>query len=167
MQTTWFYKIDFITIPFIDYKMSLPFELRKYHKNKTLNNWRIYGLKETDEFIESLYNRYIYTSHCELCNKEFKTTKDRHMEHDHETGRFRNIVCNRCNNRKHDVKMNSNNTSGYKGIYKQNCKTSKQGYTWRFDARINGKKKPIKSSVSYDKLVAFATQWKIDNNYIT
>ena len=117
--------------------------------------------------FEEIYNNYINAKHCELCNKQFQNTRDRQMEHCHATGQFRNIVCNNCNSRKEDRKINSNNTSGYKGISKQKDLTCKQGFCWIFQVRINGKKKTIKTSVNFDKLVKFAEQWKKDNNYHT
>ena len=146
--------------------MELPFELYNNHKSKTLANWKREGLIESDEQIEFIYTDYIYGIHCDLCGEFYKSTKDRQMEHCHETGEFRNIVCQSCNLRKADVKR-TKNTSGYCGIYKSMHKKYKQGYIWRFQAYINGKETQIKSSVDYDKLVAFATQWKIDNNYNT
>jgi len=148
--------------------MSLPFELYKNHKSITLWSWKTQRrLKETDEFIEELYNKYIHATHCELCNKEFKSTKDRQMEHCHETGIFRNIVCNKCNQLKRDVKFRKDNTSGYKGISKKIKKDCKQGFTWQFQVRVNGKTKTIKSNNDLDKLVAFADKWKLENNYHT
>jgi hypothetical protein len=148
--------------------MELPFKLRKGHKSYTKCHWKKRtGLKESDEKIEELYNRYIIATHCELCNKQFKSSKDRQMEHDHETGKFRNITCNSCNMKKHDVKMLSNNTSGYKGISKRILKKYKQGFIWVFDAVINGRQKTIKCSTDLEFLKAFADQWKIDNNYNT
>ena len=147
--------------------MSLPFELYEYHKPTMRWLWKKDGLKVTEEEFQSIYYMYIYTSHCELCNKEFKSVYDRHMEHNHETGEFRNIVCNSCNLMKYDVKIRKNNTSGYPGICKHKKKKSKQGFTWIFQANINGKQKKIKSSVNYDWLVEFAIKWKIDNNYHT
>ena len=78
--------------------MDLPFELSKRHKYITIYNWIKSGLK-TDN-IDEIYEKYIYATHCDLCEKEFKTTRDRQMEHNHDNGEFRNIVCNRCNKRK-------------------------------------------------------------------
>jgi hypothetical protein len=145
--------------------MELPFKLYKYHKTMTKTSWKNIGLN-MDNFDE-IYNKYIYATQCELCNMKFPTTRDRCMEHDHANGEFRNIVCNRCNLLKSDVKIQSNNTSGYISIFKNYNKTCKQGYTWRFQVYIDGKRKIIKSSIDYDKLVAFADKWKIDNNYNT
>ena len=147
--------------------MSLPFKLSKRHKYLTIYNWKRKGLIETDEFIDELYNRYIIATNCELCNKEFKTSQDREMDHSHTTFKFRNIVCNSCNQLKQDVKMRSDNTSGYRGIYKQKYKRSKQGFRWVFEVSINGKKKTIKTSTDLEFLKGWANQWKIDNNYLT
>ena len=121
----------------------------------------------TEEEIEEIYQKYIYATHCELCNKQFKTTKDRHMEHNNNTGEFRNIACSKCNHLKADVKIQSNNTTGYKGICKQYNLKYKQGFIWTFQAQVNGKQKQIKNCVNKEKLIAFAEKWKKDNNYHT
>ena len=147
--------------------MSLPFKLYKSHKRKTIYKWKSRGLNETDEFIEELYNRYILASRCELCDKEFISSQDREMDHSHTTFKFRNIVCTSCNNKKHDVKMLSNNTSGYKGICKYKCKRYKQGFRWVFKAYVNGKQKTIKSSVDLEFLKAYADNYLKENNYYT
>ena len=143
----------------------LPFELRKYHKCATKYAWKRYGLI-MDNF-EEIYKDYIHATHCDLCGKEFTKSIDRQMEHDHQTGEFRNIVCKSCNQLKSDVKMKTNNTSGYKGINKVKCKKMIQGFTWRFEARINEKKTIIKQSTNLEKLIEFSDKWKIDNNYHT
>ena len=141
----------------------LPFKLCKDHKPKMNYKWKQRGLI-TDNF-EEIYNKYIRATHCELCGKEFTKSIDRQMEHNHETGEFRNIVCNRCNTLKNDRKVRTDNTSGYKAISKKKCSTCKQGFTWYFRAIVNGKSKFIKSSNDLDKLVEFAEKWKKDNNY--
>jgi len=147
--------------------MELPFKLDKYHKSRTIYRWKKNGLIATEEEFEEIYQKYIYATHCELCNKQFKTSKDRHMEHDHDIGKFRNIVCNKCNSLKADVKIQSNNTSGYKGISKQINLNFKQGFTWTFKVYVNGKRKAIKAMTDKEKLIAFAEKWKKDNNYNT
>jgi hypothetical protein len=145
--------------------MELPFKLYDNHKSTFKRNWKRIGLIMNN--FDEIYNKYIYATHCELCNKQFPNTKDRQMEHDHKTGEFRNIVCRRCNQRKADVKIQCNNTSGYVGISKHIDIKCKQGYYWEFKAVVDGKHKLIKKSIDYDKLVAFADKWKIDNNYNT
>ena len=66
--------------------------------------------------MDELYERYINSTECELCNKEYKNTTDRHLDHDHTTGLFRNIVCCSCNASSKLKEINKNNTSGYKNI---------------------------------------------------
>jgi len=147
--------------------MSLPFELYEKHKTSKRCQWKKRGLKITDEEFETMYKRYIYSTHCELCNKEFKNSLDRQMEHNHETSEFRNIVCCSCNHRKIDVKISSKNTSGYKGISKYKDIRVKQGFCWRFQITINNKPKTIKTSVNFEKLKKFVEKWKKENNYHT
>ena len=56
--------------------------------------WRSRGVKNvTDE----MYNNYIATTYCECCLKEFSSSRDRHLDHDHETGEFRWVICHACN----------------------------------------------------------------------
>ncbi len=145
--------------------MDLPFPLGKRHRSDTKGRWKSRGLAfENDLAFSIVYKRYIYARQCELkrCQKVFTESKDRQMEHDHDTGKFRNIVCNKCNQRKADVKIQSNNTSGYKGI-----SWDKVNNSWKFYAAIDGKQMSIKMMKDLDKLIAFAEQWKIDNNYYT
>ena len=148
--------------------MELPFKLPKYHKSDTLRNWKQQGLVHDNP--EALYDEYIYATNCDLCGKLYKSSKDRQMEHEHLDGKygpFRNFTCRSCNMLKYDVKMKSNNTSGYKGISKLKDKNCKQGFRWEFQAMIDGKKKTIKTCVDKDKLIEFSEKWKKDNNYNT
>ena len=142
----------------------LPFKLYNNHKTITRCLWKKLGLI-MDNF-EEIYNNYIIATHCDLCGLKFKNTRERQMDHCHETGQFRNIVCRSCNALKKDRKQ-SNNTSGYKGISRQIDKRCKQGFRWRFQVNINGKLKAIKTSVNLEKLIKFAEKWKKDNNYHT
>ena len=145
----------------------MKFELKKYHKTNTIGKWKIKGLIAGEHEMGIIYTRYVNAEFCEICNKEFLTLRDRCMEHDHKTGKFRNVCCNKCNLLKNDVKLHKNNTSGYKHIYKQYAKTCKQGFTWMFIAQVDGKNKTIKKSVNLEKLIEFAENWKKENNYHT
>ena len=145
----------------------MKFDLYQGHKSGTKFSWLSRGLKCNDEEFELLYNRYINSEYCELCGIEYVKRHNRHMEHSHETGEFRNIVCNRCNQLKYDVKMSSKNTSGYKGICKQLDPKSKNGFYWKFQAYCGGKQRKIKQSYDLQTVVKFAEEWKKANNYHT
>jgi|TARA_R110001592_G_C12817437_1_gene718634 hypothetical protein len=64
-------------------------------KEQTIYRWKGYGLIYDD--YSELYEVYIKTMNCQHCQKEFKDSHDRCMDHDHYTGLFRKIVCQKCN----------------------------------------------------------------------
>ena len=145
----------------------LVFDLPKRHRSRTKGSWKYVGLVfenndsqfKNDLAFHVIYKRCIFARKCELCNTVFQKSNHRYMEHCHATGEFRNIVCNSCNLRKSDVKIKSNNTSGYKGI-------SKYIHGWQFRVMIKGKKHS-KYMPDLDKLIEYAERWKRENNYYT
>ena len=146
-------------------------KLHKYHKARTKCDWKRHGLIWTsEEEFEEIYQRVIDSIRCELCEKPYKNSRYRHMDHAHlidKFGWFRNVVCSSCNLLRSDKKIRSDNTSGYIGISKRIDNHCKQGFNWVFHAEVNGKTKAIKTSIDFDKLVKFANQWKIENKYNT
>ena len=68
-------------------------------KSQTISRWKNRGVVHTEQYtFDELYEAYIYCGYCEECNKPFKNNLDRCLDHDHETGNFRDIVCKKCNN---------------------------------------------------------------------
>ena len=65
------------------------------HKKMTIKNWKQKGVLYGD--FDELYDTYIKTINCTHCGKVFEITKERHLDHCHETGLFRKIVCQGCN----------------------------------------------------------------------
>ena len=65
-------------------------------KLKTMNKWRYRGVINVNE---EMYNNYIATTRCDCCLKEFSCSRDRCLDHDHETGEFRWVICQSCNNK--------------------------------------------------------------------
>ena len=64
-------------------------------KYDAIYKWKKSGLICDD--YNALYETYINTTECQHCQKEFTEKNRRCLDHDHETGLFRKIVCNRCN----------------------------------------------------------------------
>ena len=68
-----------------------------YKKNNMICKWKRRGLI-CDNYLE-LYDKYLLAEYCDICNNKFKSTFDRCMDHDHETGLFRQFLCRSCNNK--------------------------------------------------------------------
>ena len=71
-------------------------------KSRRIFDWKRCGVKHDD--FDSLYEVYINTKFCEQCNIElvegnFGANK-KVLDHDHETGEFRNVICHLCNIRR-------------------------------------------------------------------
>jgi len=98
-------------------------KIKEYKKQYAIGKtFKIKGWKKTGLIgnYDEIWKRYCETENCDLCNVkltlESKITSTRKcMEHNHESGEFRNITCHKCNmTRKGDYK---NNITGEKGIY--------------------------------------------------
>ena len=72
-------------------------------KNTFIYDWRKQGLKwETQEEIDEIYERYNLSIVCEFCGCDYSKIGDgigrfKCMDHDHKTGKFRNVLCSHCN----------------------------------------------------------------------
>ena len=64
--------------------------------------WKYRGVvwENDDEFMQ-IWNKYESSTHCQNCNVEFKKEPTKMLrkclDHCHQTGKFRNIVCGHCN----------------------------------------------------------------------
>ena len=82
-------------------------------KKHTISRWKYKGLIADN--IDELYERYKNSTNCELCGHDYSFSK-KCLDHDHNTGLFRNVVCHKCNVQPNLRVINKNNTSGYKNI---------------------------------------------------
>ena len=73
----------------------------KYHKSQTMKRWISKGLQESPERILEIYDIYMNSNICDCCNIEIISGRmggnHKVMDHDHITGKFRNILCHNCN----------------------------------------------------------------------
>jgi len=66
-------------------------------RTKRINSWKRQGaIGDLPKFYDE---RYFPATKCEVCDKEFKSTLDRHMDHCHTTGEIRWVLCHSCNNK--------------------------------------------------------------------
>ena len=68
-------------------------------KKQLIKNWKHIGLISDD--YNAVYDKYINTNECELCEISITRGKGligkKHLDHDHKTGLFRNILYGKCN----------------------------------------------------------------------
>ena len=69
-------------------------------KQKRISNWKTSGVVCDD--YDNLYEIYINTTNCEKCDiiltyDKLTTNTTKCLDHNHQTGLFRYVLCNRCN----------------------------------------------------------------------
>tara|TARA_R110002074_G_scaffold136987_1_gene281881 strand:- start:63 stop:485 length:423 start_codon:yes stop_codon:yes gene_type:complete len=134
------------------------FEIDNKYKIVRKSQWKSAGLV-MDNF-EEIWTRYINTDKCELCNKDFLKRSDRVMDHCHTTGKFRNVVCRACNNRKRDVVLSN---TGEMHISKTKCSNYKQGYGYRINIKRNKKDLFAKRTKTLEDAIKCRDEFMRDN----
>ena len=68
-------------------------------KSYRITDWKRRGVISDD--YNELHDEWLRQTHCELCNVRLTTGKScstrKCLDHNHKTGKFRNILCNYCN----------------------------------------------------------------------
>jgi len=90
------------------------YENPQKYKTTAIHKWKSRGVIYPD--FEDLYDVYINTMECSHCNKPFKKSIDRCLDHCHETGAFRAIVCHSCNDSSSWLRYDPSVTSEEKAV---------------------------------------------------
>ena len=111
-------------------------QTQKGKKSNMINHWKRKGIIDDD--LGAVYDVYIKETKCWICQNKFKNTKDRCLDHDHDSGEIRYICCQYCN--RHllnipEIKPRKNNNSGHLGI----CYDEEKD-RYKYQKMTNGKK---------------------------
>jgi hypothetical protein len=71
------------------------YENEKLYKQDMIYKWKSRGVIYDD--FDELYEIYMNTMNCQNCTKPFITSQNRCLDHNHDTGMFRKIICQGCN----------------------------------------------------------------------
>ena len=108
-------------------------------KSKKIGSWKFMGLLwENQQEINQIYERYLNSKRCELCDVEYTETIIKNMDHSHTTGKFRNVLCHRCNSNTD----RQDNKSGVPNVFWDNIRKK-----WIYCKKIN--KKPHRKKFPY------------------
>ena len=116
---------------------------------------------DPDDF-DYVYNEYIHATNCDICNKKFTNTLDRQLDHDHETGEIRNIICQKCNRNKKDFNCKNSNT-GERYISKCKNNRMKTGFEYRITIERDGIKIALNVRNTLEKAIKFRDEFLKNN----
>jgi hypothetical protein len=77
------------------------YQTPKAKKVNRIAAWKLYGLQEKPENIERIHDLWLNQEYCNACDikltRDGKKSTQACMDHDHDTNRFRHIICRGCN----------------------------------------------------------------------
>ena len=106
----------------------------KGKKSSKICRWREQGIIDSD--FDDLYNYVLGETNCMICDKKYKNSQDRQVDHDHDDGTVRYICCRKCNTTILSEKTRTDNTSGHTGI-SYDKRSDRHVVEWRVDGVRN------------------------------
>ena len=90
-------------------KEQISIKMKAYNKRPAsikairIKSWKSNGVIGD---LKTFYDeRYFPATNCEVCEKVFKSSRDKHMDHCHTTGEIRHVLCCSCNTWDHWKKV--------------------------------------------------------------
>ena len=73
-------------------------------KSRQCSNWRQIGIRCNGEW-EEVYDWYSETTNCDICDKLFKESTDKCLDHNHDIDGYniRGILCSKCNHYTNEI----------------------------------------------------------------
>jgi hypothetical protein len=110
------------------------------YKSAKIRKWKKRGVVCED--FDMLYQEYIKKTKCEHCDKDFKSTRNRHLDHDHSTGLFRAVVCQACNTKDTYIKYpNGYDNKEYREQYRKENREKIKEYAEQYREENRERKK--------------------------
>lgn len=76
----------------------------KYNKSMKITNWKALNMKPLpNENWSFIYEVFKETTNCMGCGKFFKKERHKCLDHDHDNGYIRGVICHKCNHYTVDV----------------------------------------------------------------
>tara|TARA_R100000951_G_scaffold116613_1_gene129357 strand:+ start:1295 stop:1693 length:399 start_codon:yes stop_codon:yes gene_type:complete len=76
----------------------------KYYKSMKITNWKAGNMRPLPtENWSYIYEVYKETTNCMGCGKVFKKASHKCLDHDHNNGYIRGVICHKCNHYTVDV----------------------------------------------------------------
>ena len=126
------------------------------HQGNAIRNWKRRGLIcREGETYKDIYSLYMNTDFCNQCSVKFNDevrNLNRCMDHSHDTGYFRHVLCNKCN-MGFDRKLPSHSKTGHMWISPSVQKKREKNYV-SFQYSRSGFKRKYSQSLS--KLIALS-----------
>jgi len=69
------------------YANDVQYKERAYRRGRK----NLYNLNDVE------LDKLLIITNCEICGNKFKSKRDKHIDHNHNTGKVRGVLCNRCN----------------------------------------------------------------------